>query len=179
MISASASCNCRGYRRRRGWWFCRRRTTSARLDAAIGKIAFQQWLNRLQPAHDVIELLQVDSAGRRTNLAQHDADVLRVVDDPQASGIDLRACRDRNTLPSGRRRRGGRSACLPRQEIRPRYTEQADGEHTDETAEDEGEDRDPPARRSLDAPAAVIGSLFHISARHLAPPRMEQLNDLR
>jgi hypothetical protein len=175
MISASAGSNSRGLRRRRGWWFCRRRTTSARLDAAIGKIAFQQWLNGLQPADDVIELLQIDSAGGGANLAQHDADVLGVVDDPQTSGINLGAGRNRNTLVSRRRRRGRRSVCLARQEIRCRYTEQADGEHTDDAAEDEREDRDPPARRSLDAPADVIGSLFHISARHLAPPRMEQL----
>lgn len=169
-ISGSASCYCRRRRRRRRWWFGRRRTTSAGLDAAIGKIAFQPWLNGLQPADDVIELLQIHRGGRRANLTQHDADILRVVDHPQAGGIDLGAGRDRNTLACRRRRRGRRSACLGRQEIRPRYTEQADGEHTDDTAEDEREGRDPPARRSLDTPAAVIGSLFQIGASHLAPP---------
>jgi hypothetical protein len=168
MISVSASWDFRRCRRRRSWWFCRLRTTG--LHAAIGKIAFQPWLNGLQPADDVIELLQIHRAGRGANLAQHDADILGVVDHPQAGRIDLGAGRDRNTLACRRRRRGRLSACLGRQEIRPRYTEQADGEHTDDTAEDEREDRDPPARRSLDTPAPVIGSLFQIGASHLAPP---------
>jgi hypothetical protein len=167
MTSASASWGFRRCRCRRSWWFFRLR--AAGLDAAIGKIAFQPWLNGLQPADDVIELLQIHRAGRGGNLAKHDADILRVVDHAQAGGIDLGTVRDRN-LACRRRRRGRRSACLGRQEIRPRYTEQTDGEHTDDTAEDEREDRDPPARRSLDTPAAVIGSLFQIGASHLAPP---------
>jgi hypothetical protein len=167
-ISASASWDFRRCQRRRSRWFCRLRTTG--LDAAIGKIAFQPWLNGLQPAHDVIELLQIHRAGRGANLAQHDADILRVVDYPQAGRIDLGAGRDRNTLACRRRRRGRRSARLGRQEIRPRYTEQPDGEHTDDTADDEREGRDPPARRSLDTPTHVRGSLFQIGASHLAPP---------
>jgi hypothetical protein len=168
MTSASASWDFRRRRRRRSWWFFRLRT--AGLDAAIGKIAFQSWLNGLQPADDVIELLQIYRAGRWGNLAQHDADILRVVDHPQARRIDLGAIRNRNAVDSRRRRRGRPSTCLGGQKIRPRYTEQTDGEHTDDTAEDEREDRDPPARRSLDTPAAVIGSLFQIGASHLAPP---------
>jgi hypothetical protein len=168
MISASTSWAFRRCRRRRSWWFFRLR--SAGLDATIGKIAFQPWLNGLQPSNDVIELLQIYRARRRGNLAQHDAEILRVVDHPQAGRIDLGAVGNRNAVDSRRRRRGRRSACIGRQEIRPRYTEQADGEHPDDTAEDERENRDPPARRSLDTPGAVFGSLFQIGASHLAPP---------
>lgn len=166
MICASASCGCRRCRRLRSWWFCRRRTAASGLHPAIGKITFQPWLNGLQPSHDVIELLQIHSAGRGANLAQHDADILRVVDHPHAGGIDLCTAPNRKTLTSRRRRRGRRSTWLGRLEIRPADSEQSDGEHSYDNADDEREDSDPPARRSLDTSAAVVGSLFQIGASH-------------
>ena len=117
--------------------------------------------------------------GRGPDLAQDDADVLRLVDHPYAGGIDLGAGRARHTLASGGRRGRRRSAPGGWRELRSGEIEQADGQDAYDYADDEGEGGDPPAGPSLDGTGGVIGSVLRIGASHLAPPRMERLDDLR
>jgi len=64
-------------------------------------------------------------------------------------------------------------------ELRSGEIEQADGQDAYDYADDEGEGGDPPAGPSLDGTGGVIGSVLRIGASHLAPPRMERLDDLR
>ena len=69
---------------------------------------------------------------------------------------------------------------LLRREIRRGGVQQADDQDTDSNAGNKSQYRDPPTRSSPGGYGIVIGGLlFCIGASHLAPPRMERLDDLQ